>query len=60
MINITIHLIEINHVLNIKQILDLHIDLSYRFVILFIKTFKLINHNNFFNIKINYYNQINV
>ena len=62
MINIIIHSIVINQiliVLNIEQSLDLHIDLNYRFIILLIRTLKLINHNNLFNIKINHRNQIN-
>ena len=46
----------INHVLNIKQSLDLHIDLNYYFIILLIKILKLINYNNRSNIKIDYYN----
>ena len=65
MINTIIHSIVINqflinYVLGIKQSLDLYIDLNYRLVILLIKTLKLINHNSFFNIKTDHYNQISV
>ena len=48
----------------IKKRIDLYINIKrflfYNFDILFIKNLKFINFNNLFNIKINYYNQINV
>ena len=48
----------------IKKEIDFYINIKrfsfYNLDILFIKNLKFINFNNFFNIKINYYNQINV